>query len=320
MDAQGLYHPSPDQLALADELNASLEKLLPVARLHAAPEEGDETWRCLQDLGVFGLAVDEARGGSALGAAEEALVVLGLGRSLASPAVLATMGAAHARAIGSDAARCLRPTAAAYQGLGRSAVIADARAEQVLLRRDGGASILEGGATGAVLDERHWGVRLCTLGTTGEPIGDFDEAGLIRLRLIDAAALAGLAEAATAMAVAYAGVRRQFGHPIGGFQAVKHHCANMAIAARAARDQTCFAAIAVDEGRQDAELQVECAFLIAGSAALEGAAKNIQIHGGIGFSDEADPHLLLKRAQVLLAIAGGLEAAAERIAGLRGPW
>ncbi len=60
--------------------------------------------------------------------------------------------------------------------------------------------------------------------------------------------------------------------------------------------------------------------LVAGQAALDNAAKNIQIHGGIGFSDEADPHLFLKRAQLQLAIAGGLEAANARIANLPAKW
>jgi alkylation response protein AidB-like acyl-CoA dehydrogenase len=148
----------------------------------------------------------------------------------------------------------------------------------------------------------------------------FDAAALLRLRLIDAAALAGIARAALDMGVAYAGIREQFGRPIGSFQAVKHHCANMAIAANCARDQTAFAAVAVDDDRADAIMQVESALLVAGKAALENAAKNIQIHGGIGFSDEADPHLLLKRAQLLIAISGGLEAANHRVANAAVGW
>jgi alkylation response protein AidB-like acyl-CoA dehydrogenase len=54
--------------------------------------------------------------------------------------------------------------------------------------------------------------------------------------------------------------------------------------------------------------------LVAGTAALDNAGANIQIHGGMGFSDEADPHLFLKRTQLILAIAGGLESANARIA------
>jgi alkylation response protein AidB-like acyl-CoA dehydrogenase len=115
------------------------------------------------------------------------------------------------------------------------------------------------------------------------------------------------------MAVGYAGMREQFGRPIGSFQAVKHHCANMAIAARLACDQVSFAAVAIDDGRADAALQVESAVYVAGSSALDNCGKNIQVHGGMGFSDEADPHLLLKRARVLLEIAGGLEAGLTRV-------
>jgi alkylation response protein AidB-like acyl-CoA dehydrogenase len=151
----------------------------------------------------------------------------------------------------------------------------------------------------------------------GAPLARFDAAQLLRLRLIDAAALAGMADAALEMAVAYAKSREQFGRPIGSFQAVKHHCANMVVAARCARDQVLFAAVAIDEDREDAALQTECALHVAGAAALDNAGKNIQIHGGIGFSDEADPHLILKRAQLQLAIAGGLEAATMRIADIK---
>jgi alkylation response protein AidB-like acyl-CoA dehydrogenase len=140
---------------------------------------------------------------------------------------------------------------------------------------------------------------------------------VLRLRLIDAASLAGAAQAALDMSVAYAQSREQFGRPIGSFQAIKHHCANMAIAARCARDLTTFAALAIDEGREDAAFQVESAVYVSGTAALENAGKNIQIHGGLGFSDEADPHLLLKRTRLQLAIAGGLEAANERVANTR---
>ena len=89
---------------------------------------------------------------------------------------------------------------------------------------------------------------------------------------------------------------------------------------QADRRFTYFARRADIEGRPDAALQVECALFVAGTAALEICGKNIQLHGGIGFSDEADPHLFLKRAQLLVAVAGGLEAANERIANIQTGW
>jgi alkylation response protein AidB-like acyl-CoA dehydrogenase len=221
--------------------------------------------------------------------------------------------------------------------------VEDAAADLVLLRDGSEAALYElGSCVLRTVDERLWlaGLRevvgssepaglapTAPLGRVtgsaaglGEPIARFEAQQLLRLRLIDAAALAGISQAAVDMSVAYAGTRAQFGRPIGSFQAVKHHCANMVSAARRARDQTGFAAVAVDEGRDDAALQVECALFVAGEAALENAGKNIQIHGGMGFSDEADPHLLLKRAQLLIAIAGGLEAANERVANIKAGW
>jgi alkylation response protein AidB-like acyl-CoA dehydrogenase len=187
----------------------------------------------------------------------------------------------------------------------------------VLLRDRNGAALHVHPSTSRAVDDRLWLAGLRELDEAGEQLARFDESELARLRLNAAAALAGIAQTALEMGVAYAGVREQFGRPIGTFQAVKHHCANMVTAARCARDQTNFAAVALDEGRADAQLQIECAFFVAGTAALENAGKNIQIHGGMGFSDEADPHLLLKRAQLLITIAGGLEAANSRIADMK---
>lgn len=317
MEADTRYHPSADQLALASAMDDTIAELLPLSRLHAANDETPDTWSNLDQAGIFGICVAEDQGGSALGAAEEALITIGLGQRLASPAVLATLGAAHSDAEGLSGKRI----AAGYRRGERIIIVDSPGAEWLLLRGADGASLhsLETVQT-QPLDQRLWLAGLSEARSVGEPTAHFDAAGLLRLRLIDAAALAGIADTALQMGVAYAGLREQFGRPIGTFQAIKHHCANMAISARCARDQVSFAAVAIDEGREDAKLQVECALFVAGTAAIENAGKNIQIHGGIGFSDEADPHLLVKRAQMLIAVAGGLEAANARIANIKTEW
>lgn len=312
MQAQTRYHPDAEQLALAGTIEESLDSLVPVARLHSALEENAEAWASLRDLGVFGITVDEERGGSGLGAVEESLIVMGLGRRLVSPAVLATIGAGPALAA-SD-----KNVAAAYRRGQRTVMVDEAQTSLVLVRDGDSATLYNRASTQPKsIDRRLWLAGLSEIETPREPLAQLD---VLRLRLIDAATLAGIAAAVLDMAVAYAGIREQFGRPIGTFQAVKHHCSNMAMAARCARDQTSFAAVALDDERDDAALQVECALLVAGQAALDNAAKNIQIHGGIGFSDEADPHLFLKRAQLQLAIAGGLEATNARIANLPAKW
>jgi alkylation response protein AidB-like acyl-CoA dehydrogenase len=317
VEAETRYHPSADQLALASAMDDTINELLPLSRLHAASEETADTWSHLDQAGVFGICVGEDHGGSGLGAAEEALIAIGLGRRLASPAVVATLGAVHCNEAGLTGQRI----AAGYRRGERVIVVESPGAQLLLLRGPDGAALypLEAVKT-KPLDDRLWLAGLSEAQNLGQPIARFDDAGLHRLRLLDAAVLAGIAETALQMGIGYAGLREQFGRPIGTFQAVKHHCANMAISARCARDQVSFAAVAVDEQRQDAKLQVECALFVAGTAAIENAGKNIQIHGGIGFSDEADPHLLLKRAQVLIAIAGGLEAANARIANTKAEW
>lgn len=317
---ESVYHPSADQLAVAAAMEESLQELLPLSRLHVSFHEDAATWKSLEEIGVFAIAVSEERGGSGLGAVEEALIVMCLGRCLASAGVLATIGAGHLRSEGETGRSGMVRAAAAYRDGQRVILVEDPESVVVLLRDGAGASLHRAppDLSGSALDTRLWLAALRYVSDTGELLARCDAQRAARLRLIDAAALAGIAEAALAMAVAYAGARRQFGRAIGSFQAIQHHCANMAIAARCARDQVGFAAAAVDGARPDAGLQVECALLVAGSAALENAARNIQIHGGMGFSDEADPHLYLKRARLLVAIAGGLEAAARRIARTEG--
>ena len=321
MEVETRYHPSADQLALGSTIDQSLAALLPLSRLHSRHQEDTTTWSSLEEIGVFGIGVSEELGGSGLGSVEEALIVMGLGSRLASPAVLATIGAAHLRADGIGAAFLGKRVAAAYRRGDRVIIVDEPEAALVLVRDSSGAAVHDSrSCTSRMIDDRLWLAALRETADMGEPLARFGESQLARLRLIDAAALAGIAEAALEVGVAYAGTREQFGRPIGSFQAVKHHCANMAMAARCARDQTNFAAVALDEERPDAQLQVECAFFIAGSAALDNAGKSIQIHGGMGFSDEADPHLFLKRAQLLIAIAGGLEAAVGRIANTKADW
>lgn len=305
------YQPRREQRELTGALEDAIVAILPVARLRRAWHESDDAWLALEQLGLFDLTVDEALGGSGLGATEEVLIAMMLGRQLAAPAVFATLGAAHIR---HDSGRPIR-VAAAF-GNDRPFLIEQPGSAAVLVRRPDAADL---GAiiAGVPIDPNLWAAALARIEAPAEPVVSADVSCLIRLRLLDAAALAGIAAAALDKAVDHAKFREQFGRAIGSFQAVKHHCANMAIAARSAHDLTTFAAVAIDEGRRDAAMYVDCAFLIAASAAIDNAAINVQIHGGIGFSDEAEPHFYLKRARLLTAIGGGLEAANERISMLR---
>jgi alkylation response protein AidB-like acyl-CoA dehydrogenase len=308
------YLPTRDQLATVRAIGESLASILPLSRLQGANEETAETWTALRNLGVFDISTPEERGGSGLGAVEEALIAFELGRRVVTPSVLATLGAAPFLPANRDLGTGSDGRAAAgYRRDDRVIFAANPGASLLLVRSESGAALFAMPGSTTLVDQVLWSSELREATGLGEPLAEASPADTVRLRLIDAASLAGLAQVALDMAVQYAGVREQFGRPIGSFQAVKHQCANMALAAACARDQASFAAVAVDDGREDAALQVECAFFVAASAALENSAKNIQIHGGIGFSEEAAPHRLVKRARVLIQMAGGLEASISRI-------
>jgi alkylation response protein AidB-like acyl-CoA dehydrogenase len=311
------FQPTAEQVDLAAGVGDALEALFPIARLHSGNCETGAAWRALDALGLFSMARPEDRGGAGLGLVEEALVALELGRRLVSPAVVATL-AAHPYLEPRDGVEA-EAVACAYRIDSRNILIDEPSARLVLIREADCARLTARPAGTEVLDDVHWTARLVDVGAPVEVLRTLEGLDLTRLRLLDAAVLAGVSQAALEMAVAYAGLRQQFGRPIGSFQAIKHHCADMALSTRCARDLVAFAAVALGEGDDDGILLAESALVVAGSAAIRNAGLNIQIHGGIGFSDEADPHLLVKRAQLYLAAAGGVDAAVERVCTLEGP-
>ncbi|KAA0120609.1 acyl-CoA dehydrogenase family protein [Mycolicibacterium sp. P9-22] len=111
-----------------------------------------------------------------------------------------------------------------------------------------------------------------------------------------AAEQVGVAQACLDMAIDYAKTRHQFGRAIGSFQAIKHQCADILVDVEASRTLTYFAAWSMASGTGDDALLAEMAAAYASDAAYRAAARNLQIHGGIGYTWEHDAHLLFKRA------------------------
>ncbi|MET7397307.1 acyl-CoA dehydrogenase family protein [Dactylosporangium sp. NPDC005572] len=129
-------------------------------------------------------------------------------------------------------------------------------------------------------------------------------AAVDRATLVVAAELCGVAQGAIELAAEQARTRKQFGRVIGSFQGVAFQLAEAATARKAAWDLTLYAAWAVDNARPDAAIQVHAAKAAAGRAAVFAAERCIQVHGGMGITMEADPHLYLRRALVLDAVLG----------------
>jgi 3-oxochol-4-en-24-oyl-CoA dehydrogenase len=134
------------------------------------------------------------------------------------------------------------------------------------------------------------------------------------LRLLAAAEAVGGLGACTEMATTYAAGREQFGRPIGSFQAVKHHCANMLVDTELATAATWDAARAVGA---EAELAATMAAGHALTAYQRVALLNVQVHGGIGYTWEHDAHLYIRRATVLQAFAGDQDALRDKVIALQ---
>nr|WP_225952720.1 acyl-CoA dehydrogenase [Mycobacterium sp. OAS707] len=109
------------------------------------------------------------------------------------------------------------------------------------------------------------------------------------------------------MTVAYALQREQFGVLIGSFQAVKHHCADMAVGVEAGRATLWAAALSLDDAPDDVRSRASSAAVAyAKSAASDVAGTALQVHGGIGFTWEHDVHLFLRRIKVDEAFDGSV--------------
>jgi alkylation response protein AidB-like acyl-CoA dehydrogenase len=135
--------------------------------------------------------------------------------------------------------------------------------------------------------------------------------------VLAAAEAVGVAERTLEASVAYAKVRQQFGKPIGSFQAVKHRCADMAVRAEVARSVTTYASVAIRDAEPGAERYARVAKTLATSAAIANASDNVQNHGGMGYTWEADAHLFLKRAWLLEHTFG---TRAAHLDALAAPW
>lgn len=293
-----------EQRQIVDAAAAMLRTHYPVARRRdGRPDHLTDA----AAFGTFGLSLTEDEGGAGFSLVEEALVHVLFGRHLVSPGSLAM-------AVGERLARQAGKSELADRIVAGEAIVCAGipSGDTVLLIERGDAGLaLVFGQSELVLTEIDvaslhaepglgHGIPVHRMPGGGVAIARSTEDRLLAIAdLLVSAQLLGIAEAARDLAVAYAQVRQQFGQPIGGFQAVKHHCANMAIAAEMLSCQLDMASIALRDGREDAAFQVAALRRLAPTAALANARLSIQVHGGIGFSAEAEAHHYVKHAHLL---------------------
>jgi alkylation response protein AidB-like acyl-CoA dehydrogenase len=116
--------------------------------------------------------------------------------------------------------------------------------------------------------------------------------------------------------VEYAKTRKQFGKPIGMFQAVQHQCADMYLETESARSAVYYAAWALQENAPDASAAVSIAKIYASDAGRTVGNRGIQVHGGMGFTWENDLHLYYRRAKASETFLGDATYHRERLAQL----
>jgi len=131
-----------------------------------------------------------------------------------------------------------------------------------------------------------------------------------------AAELVGGMQRTLDLTVEYAKTRKQFGKPIGGFQAVQHQCADMYLETESSRSAVYYAGWALEEHAPDAATAVSIAKMYASDAARTVGNRGIQIHGGMGFTWENDIHLYYRRAKASETAFGDATFHRERIASM----
>jgi len=132
------------------------------------------------------------------------------------------------------------------------------------------------------------------------------------------AELCGAGDRMLEMTIEYAKVREQFDRPIGSFQAVKHLCADMLVRLESSKAAVYYAALCIDEGRDDAPLATSIAKAYAGENIPLLAEDAVQVHGGIGYTWEHDIHLYVRRAKTIEQLFGSAQWHRERVARLVG--
>jgi len=301
-------------------------------------------WAELSGLGLLGLHLPEEHGGSGFGLLETLVVTEQLGRFLApgpfvptvvTSAVLAAAGPAELR-------QRLLPGLADGSVIGAVALAGEVRLTRGAATGPAGAAT---GPAGVVISGHLADVLLVPVaqdvlviersagGVQAEVPANLDPSrpaarvsldrapatvlpgarGLLTAvaRAVFAAEAAGVARQTTEQAAEYAKVRQQFGRPIATFQAVKHHCANMLVAAEVAAAAVWDAGRAGIGGGDQLSYTAAIAAALAVPAAVGNASLNIQVHGGIGFTWEHDAHLYLRRAAAMAAVLDAERAAVE---------
>ncbi|MFI0259206.1 acyl-CoA dehydrogenase family protein [Streptomyces sp. NPDC017056] len=273
---------------------------------------GRAVWRRLAEAGLFGLAVPEGCGGAGFLPVELVVGLVESGRHAVPGPVVETVAAAVLldRLGDADPAGAWLPAIAAggavvsYADLARGPYALDAAAADVTFVADGG-TLRRPGGYGPVQPSVDPARRLVRCGNDGGTVVASGPA--VRAAAAYAADLARLLTAAQALGlgrrllddtVAYVKQRTQFGVAIGSFQAVKHRLADVLLGLEFAEPLVYGAAVDLAGGRE-AGIGIAMAKAAAGEAAYAAARAALQLHGALGYTEELDLSLWIRKARAL---------------------
>jgi alkylation response protein AidB-like acyl-CoA dehydrogenase len=301
-------------------------------REHAEAQTTDTAlWKELCELGWPGIAISESYGGQGLGTIELSILCEELGRVIAPvPFLASAMAACVIEQAGTDEQReRWLPGLASGETIGAVSGAVDGTAELVvsgaeadvivLVEEDGSGRLLtpqDAEVTKvAAIDPTRSAARVSAGVGAGEQLEDGCP-GLGRALVAVSSELVGVSERSLEMTLAYVKDRKQFGVPVGAYQAVSHRCAQMLLDTEKARSTTAFAAWSADANPDGLAEAAAMAKAAASDAGREVTASAIQAHGGIGFTWEADVHWLFKRAQIDAVLLGGAARHRARVAAI----
>jgi alkylation response protein AidB-like acyl-CoA dehydrogenase len=286
-------------------------------------------WARLAEVGVVGLTIPAALGGSGGDALDWVLPFEEAGRAaLPEPLLETTAVAAPLLAALDVMPEVLRRVAAGEAMLTTALdgdLLPDAHVAELALLADGASLHAVPPSQLELVPERSvdGARRLCRFRWTPSPSSKIADGDLVvralgeardRGALAAAALLLGLGQRMLDMTVEYVKVRRQFGQAVGAFQAVKHQLADVAGALEFARPLVYHAAYATARQAPDRPVAVAMAKAAASAAGERAARAALQCHGAIGYSFEHDLHLWMKRAWALATAWGDAATQRARVA------
>lgn len=284
-----------------------------------------DRWAALAEMGVLGATVPEADGGLGLALVDVVLLLEEAGRvALPDPLADTVAVAAPLLAVaGGDgaswAARIAAGDARVVTALDGETWVAGGAEADLVLERDGDALVGYADAEWEVQPSVD-GARRLARRTGGPPALRVDglaaelDTAFDRGVTATAAQLVGAARHLIDTTVTYAQERHQFGQPIGGFQAIKHHLADALLAVEFAAPPVYRAAWSLDHGAPTASRDASMAKAMAGDAAELATRVALQVHGAIGYTFEYDLHLWMKRVWALAAAWGDADRHRARVA------